>query len=287
MQVPSQRLVLTALLLLAVAAPGSGQKPAARVDLEPDPAVQTAIAEFMQPADEEAQGAALARLRAAAGPQFRELIPQLLYYSWKAESTRDGMALGVIVERLRIREGAMLRGLVPLLETNDDELRRELAGVLAGYEKQSPDSPPSFGCYRQFLAGPIEKGADPPPGLVRHLYETDAGTAMLLIMRIERPERPELRRLLWAEHEVRDTLWKQHFGFLGADQVEPSAAEELDMLSLHPRWWARLYAAQTMRNHAGFREPGAIERLAHDAHPLVKAAAGTLLRDQQARSRKR
>lgn len=271
--------ILATLLLAVTAAPGAGQEP--QTTLEPDAAVQAAIAAFMNPADEAAQKAALATLRENAGQQYRELIPQLVYYSWKAESTRDGMALGVIVERLRIREGAMLRAVVPLLETNDAGLRRELAGILAEYEKHSTDAPPSFAAYHPFLAGPMSQGEEPPPGLVRHLYETDAGTALLLIMRVERPDRAELRGILWAEHEVRDTLWKRRFGFLWADQVEPEAAEQLDMLSLHPRWWARLYAAQIMQQHAAFREPGAIERLAHDAHPLVKAAARPLLKAPQ------
>lgn len=275
MNVSSRIPRLAALLLAVMAVPGASQEPSSR--LEPDATVQAAIAEFMNPANEEAQKAALASLRENGGQQFRELIPQLVYYSWKAESTRDGMALGVIVERLRIREGAMLRAIVPLLETGDVGLRKELAGILVAYEKHSADAPPSFTSYRPFLAEPMVKGEEPPPGLVRHLYETDAGTAMLLLMRIERPERSELRGILWAEHEVRDTLWKQRFGFLWKDRVEPEAAEQLDMLSLHPRWWARLYAAQIMRDHAAFREPGAIERLAHDSHPLVKAAARPLL----------
>ena len=37
--------------------------------------------------------------------------------------------------------------------------------------------------------------------------------------------------------------------------IEPYAAEQLDLLSVHPRWWARLYAAQVLREHSGFREP--------------------------------
>lgn len=284
MKALSKTLGSIALFALA-SSTASGQEAAPA--LTPDAALQEAIATFMHAPEEDGKKDALARMREGAGPQFRILIPQLVYYSWKAESTQDGMALGVIKDRLRIREGAMLRGLVPLLETGDEDLRRELAGVLAEYEKHTPDAPPSFSGYRQFLTGPIEAGEEPPPGLVRHLYETDPGTAMLLIMRIERPERDELRRLLWAEHEVRDTLWKQRFGFLGTDQVEPAAAEELDMLSLHPRWWARLYAVQILRKHEGFREPGMIDRLGHDAHPHVKAAAAPLLRESKAQGGKR
>jgi len=285
MQITAKRPALAALVLLLVAASTTGQE--AATVLEPDAEMQAAIAAFIHSTDEAAQKSALADLRAGAGPQFRELIPQALYYSWKAKSTQEGMALGVLIDRLNIREGAMLRGLVPLLETSDEELRRELAGTLAEYEKHTPDAPPSFSGYRQFLAPPIEAGEEPPPGLVRHLYETDAGTAMLLIMRIERPDRAELRGLLWAEHEVRDTLWKQRFGFLGPDQIEPEAAEQLDMLSLHPRWWARLYAAQILREYPGFREPGAVERLANDAHPLVKAAAASLARGGAAQPKNR
>lgn len=269
------------LLAAAVAAPRAAQEDGAR--LEPDPVLAAAIEDALSPATEEALEHSLERLRELARPDPRALVCQLFLYSESATTTKGAMAFGVLAEQLRIPDLAIVRALVPLLETRDAARRRALGGVLAEFEHASVDRPPSFAIYRPFLEEPMRAGAAPPPGLVRHLYETDAGSALLLLARLDRLERHELAEILWAEHVIADVLWKHAHGFLPPDRVEPAAAGELARLAAHGRWWARLYALRVMGETPAFRDPAAIRRLADDAHPLVREAALELVEERRRR----
>ena len=239
----------------------------------PDPRVWTEIRRAIRAADETELESALNTLRNIGGADFQDLVPQLFLFSKDATDTREGMAFGGLVDQLRIPDMAIVRALVPLLESADRELRREIGNVLSEFEDRSVDRPPSFAVYRGLLEESMRSGQDLPPGLVRYLYETDPGTALLLMMRIHAVDISESRGILWAEHVVADNLWKQRFGFLGKDEVEPEALEQVGLLAQHPRWWARAYAAALTSRHPAFASVDSREALRRDAHPVVRELA--------------
>ncbi len=276
LSVPS---TISFLLAWALAAPFAASQQEHAL-LEPDPVLQAAIDEALNPASEEELERSLELLRELGGPGYRELVPQLFYYSEQATTTKGGMAFGVLVDQLRIPDRAIVRALVPLLESGDAGLRKSLGGYLIAFEQRSLHRPPSFAVYRPFLEEAMRMGAPLPPGLVRYLYETHAGTALLLLAGIDDLERRERRAILWAEHVIADVLWKQQHGFLEQHRVEPAAAHELSLLVTHDRWWARLYAARVMVTSPGFREWEAIERLANDGNALVREPAAALLEER-------
>ena len=170
----------------------------------------------------------------------------------------------------RLADTTIVGALVPLLESDDPGLRKSIAGVLSEFEHETADRPPVFSIYRPFLAGPVQAGEDPPAGLVRYVYDRHAGTALLLFMRIHRPAPEESREILLAEHRVEDALWMWRHGFHAEGHVEPAARTALEQLALHPRWFARLYAAEIVRAHPAFGDEALVERLRKDAHPLVR-----------------
>jgi hypothetical protein len=245
--------------------------------VDPDPAFQAAVASVVRAADEQQQRAALGRLRAMDDAAREQLIRQLVYYSSHAANTKDAMAAGAVIHWLGIPDSAVVSALVPLLDTPDADMRRSARGILRGFESWTAGHRPDFSVYRENIADRLRGGEEPPVGLIQHLYEADPGEALLTLMRAYQLREPgELKLVLWAEHVVSDVLWKQQYGFLSPDEIEPAAAEELVRLSTHPAWWARLYVAETMRQHPAFRQSALIAHLARDPHPLVRAAISTI-----------
>src|SRR6185295_10265548 len=72
------------------------------------------------------------------------------------------------LEALRANAGERHEPLVQQLESDDPGLRAALGNVLSEYEDRSLDRGASFTPYAAWLE------REPPPGLVRHLFETDA-----------------------------------------------------------------------------------------------------------------
>lgn len=241
----------------------------------PDPALQAGIRRLLAAASPEDQRLALEALRAGAGPAHELLVPQLFLFSAQATDTREAMLLGIVLQRLAIPAEHVIRALVPLLESPDGALRRDIGNVLSEYEQRSVERGADFAVYRPLLEQALA------PGLVRHLFETDPGAALLVLLRVQVTDPAELRPLLWAEHEVADVLWKLRHGFLAPEELAraaPGVLAELDFLARHPRWWARLYAARIGRQVpvVAVRR----EELRRDEHALVREAAGATEEDR-------
>jgi hypothetical protein len=244
--------------------------------LRPDPAVQAAIANAMTARTLEERSDALGQLRAADDASHQRLIRQLVYYSSHADNTKDAMAAGAIIRRLDIPDSVVIKALVPLLGTTDADLRQSVRNILGGFEGRGAGRRPDFSAYRAAIADRVREGKEPAEELIRYMYESDPGEALLTLMRAYQLRRPaELKELLWAEHVVSDVLWKQRNGFLKRDEIEPAAAQELASLAGHEAWWVRLYVAEIMHQHPAFRQPGLVETLQGDAHHLVREAVPT------------
>jgi hypothetical protein len=81
---------------------------------------------------------------------------------------------------------------------------------------------------------------------------------------------PEKKEIALAEHEIDDTIWRHECGFLEKSKVEPAAAAALEKLSHNKNWWARLYVAEIMRQHPGFRKASIVEQFQKDENRLVR-----------------
>jgi len=210
------------------------------------------------------------RLKALAGLGGQRLVPQLLYYSVDAGSTRDAMAFGIIVDRLRIDQDVLVGPLVPFLGAEDAALREQAANILAGCEGGGYDRPPDFEIYRTLLQDDVRAGKIPNVHLTQHLFEAHPGTALLLFRSMSLLDPKEDRAILWAEHVVADAVWKYEHGFLKPDQVDAAAAEQLAQLSQSPVWWARLYVARIMQQQPPLRDASIERALKQDENELVR-----------------
>jgi len=261
---------------------------AARVDqvtVAPNPAVQTAIGNVVAAPTPAARDAAFEQLRRLDAADRLGLIRQLVYYSSRAENTENAMVAGAVIRRLEISDDDLVRALVPVLKATEagataherDEAAafdRSVRNILGGVERRAPGRRPDFSAYREIIDEALRAKREPPAGLVQYLYEASPGEALLTMMRAYQLRDPrELKEILWVDHVVSDVLWKQEYGFLKTDQVEPAAVRELATLAARPDWWARLYVAEIMRQHPEFLQGGTVASLAGDANPLVRAAA--------------
>ena len=258
------------LLLLAAALPTFREfQDGARV--APDPAFQAAIRAVVHARDAEDRRSSLEALRDLAGPEGVLLVPQLFHYTLRADTTRDAMAFGVLVEHMALSRDAVVRGTIPFLEGADQE-RAHAAGVLAHFEEAEPDRPPSFTVYRPFLEEPLRAGLTPPAGLTRHLFSSDAGQALLVFLRIAVEDSDARKPVLWAQHVLEDLAWRERHGF-PTDEVRREVETQLAFLVEHDAWWARLAALHWMREHPGFARAEWRSRLEADPHALVRAEA--------------
>lgn len=269
-RVACRAIVWTAVLHAAAAFAQAPARPAPALDAQ----FEARVRAVMSPTDAPAQEQALAALRTM---DSAELIPRLVRFSAHAENTREGMAAGVIIERLRLSRSAVIAGLIPHLGTEDEPFDASIRGILRSYEGRDGDRAPDFSIYREFVESAARADEHPPESLVLYLYESDPGAALMLMMRAHGLRDPtEIKAVLWGEHVVADALWRQRYGFLEPGRVDPDAARELSRLATSSQWWARLYVAEILHQHAVFRRDGLVAALAHDSHALVRRTAAHL-----------
>ena len=274
---------LFAIAVLIGPAPATADDATAAVTT--DVAAQKAIDAVASTRDETQSQAAWQQVRARYAADQTALLQQLVLYSANATNAREKIVAGAVIDELDVPERTVVRAIVPLLDSEDAAVRRQTANVLGNYEDASAGRPPNFALYRELVAEAVRRGEEPPAGLVRHLYATHPGNALLSLMRAMQVREPErLKQILWAEHVIADTLWKQEFGFLQSAETEPAARSELSKLSRDEAWWARLYAAEIMRRHEAFRSTAIVDDLRNDEHELVRESIATL--DEPAASRR-
>lgn len=247
--------------------------------LTPDPLIQALIRDLLRAARSNSEEDFLQHLqvlREESGKESSRLVSQLIYYSIEAEGRSEDMLevmfAGVIIEQLEIRDSQLAWAAIPYLGTEDPRIEKVVRNWLGGTEGRSAGRAPDYSHYRAFIEFKVRNGEAPPRGLVHYMYESDPGMAVLSVMRASMlRNRSEVKPILWAQHLVDDVLWKWQHGFLERGKVEPEAVEALRELAEHPRWWARLYVAEIMGQHPGFRTDDLIEALLVDPDESVRS----------------
>ncbi|MHB8971171.1 MAG: HEAT repeat domain-containing protein [Pirellulaceae bacterium] len=253
----------------------------------PDPQLQRQIGKVVHPGPAGPSRDELQVLAEMGGPDGEKLIPQLLYYSIYGtdpagkHDLKEGMALAGCADLLKIPRSQIATALVPYLGTRDAKLQPKLREIFDGFD---------FAFWQEFLQRRLRSGQDLPPELIPYLYQRSPAEALLTMARTlavqQAPEESskQWRTLIWAEHAVSDTLWKHAHEFLEPTRVEPEAATQIAKLASDNHWWVRLYAAEILRQHPGFRQAELLEKLAQDDHPLVRESAAASQAAQQPES---
>ena len=218
--------------------------------------------------------AAMESLRPLVEEDPQTLIRQLLYFqhAHAGESDVDlekRMLAQSIIHQLSIPPTEIAKAVIPYAFTENRHLQGEVQRLLTRVEGVPRHRTPDFSYYQSLLTA---NRKDPSQDLVRYMYERSPGQAVLTLEAVYRQPNGPDKLVLWAEHVVSDVIWKQQHSFLEEDQVEPQAVEQLEKLSSHEAWWARLYVAEILRQHPEFRTATIVKRLNEDDHPLVRQA---------------
>ncbi len=264
--------------VVAHAADGSDASPDAYAPIE---SMQSVFAEATD-SDTASRSASWDRIREFDAANRKALIQQLALFGSDAKTTAKSMLAGAVIKEFAMTESDVVGALVPMLAVDDEAVQKTVAGMLAAYEDRSATRPADFSAYRAIIEEAVREQREVPAGLVDHMYDVDPGVGMLTMMRGTGVREPEkLREILWAEHAVAEVIWKQTHGFLDRGEVDADAVEQLQRLSNHPQWWARMYVPATMRRHKSFRSVELLERLEGDPHPQVAALAKAVLAEAQ------
>lgn len=265
---------LVPLCAAAAFAQVAGHKP---VEIAPIANYQDSFERLAKAADRASFDAEMARLVDLIDADQSTAVEQLLWYSTKHDPRAKTPALvGRVIKIIGVSNEAMIRALVPHLDNVDSELRERAARWLVGCEDHSAVRPPDFSTYRTIIEEDIRANREPQTTLVRHMFQSDASTALLTMVRASQLRDPaEIKPILWAEHTVADLQWKRRFGFVGPRDISNEAVAELEKLSRHARWWVRLYAAEIVTSNPELAAPRVMERLQSDENNAVRETASS------------
>lgn len=272
--VPGWRLLIV-LTLAIVPTASADESRANRTRTERDEAYQSIISEYLTSSDINAITSALERLMALNGGDSRRLVAQLVWRLAKERQNERVNALaGRVFEQWDHARIGIVGALLPLLDDVDADIRYAAGRLLRGLEDRSALRPPDYSVYHAFLEADFRAGRAPQASLVTFMYEGDPGVALLTMMRASQMRDPaELKPILWAEHVVADLMWRRQFGFVEPKAVNAAVVRELDKLSQHTAWWARLYVADIIRKNPELGTKAIRERLAADLNELVRKSA--------------
>ena len=261
------RFAIVLALFMVPAAAWAGQN---RVrEISPDNEVQTALADLATSKENRAQR--WEQLRNLGSDQHSKLTAQLVWFAAHNKDANARIVVGKALKMLDVPRSEFVEVVVPFLDSSDEAVRGVARELLIEHEDHSPTRPPDFSAYRALLESQIRAAGEPQASLVRHMYESDPGLALLTLMRSFQLRKPaEIKPILWAEHIVADLLWKRRYGFVKATYIDQAAVEQLEKLSRDSRWWVRLYVARIVRLHPELGALELVNRLMADQHALVR-----------------
>jgi len=219
----------------------------------------------------------------------RELLPQLVYYSiHRSDNVLESMAFEYGLRMLELADAgisdtAVATALMPYLSADDPKLKRKITRHLHHLEDWR-NGRPDYLHYRAIIIRAARNGDRLPRPLIRYMYESHPGEAVLTMMRAFPAQHhlavDERKPILWTEHQVAEVFWKWKHGFLPKDKVESEAAKALRRLVHHKQWWVRLYVVEILRQHSTFRTDELIAILQKDPHEGLRSIVQTFASQQ-------
>jgi hypothetical protein len=83
----------------------------------------------------------------------------------------------------------------------------------------------------------------------------------------------QIRQLFYAEHQISDVIWHERHRFdIDATRLS-NAKKALQQLSVHEKWWVRLYVAGVLQNHHTLRDEVVLRKLQNDENDVVRQLA--------------
>lgn len=242
------------------------------IEIVPDNTYQSALSEMAAAPDRATLDARVDQFVHRHEEDADRLIPQLMWFSAKRPGdAKSNAVVGRVLARLSAPKEVIVAALAPHLDNQNEAIRSNVESLLRGLEDQSATRPPDFSAYRAIIEADTRAGREPQNSLVRFMYDSDPGVALQTLVRAFQLRDPdEIKPILWAEHVVAELLWKRRYGFVERDFVDNATQAEIARLSIHPRWWVRMYAAAMVAAHPELAAPDVLKRLKADADIRVR-----------------
>lgn len=241
--------------------------------IAPDESYQSVLTS-MAKASDRSDVDSLAERLVAMGDRDR-LVEQVVWFAAAGATSPEtrGVA-GRVLARIDRPKEPVVRTLARLLDDPNAAVQAVSREMLQGYEDQSATRPPDFSVYRAVIEDDVRAKREPQASLVRHMYESDAGAALLTMVRAYQLRKPEeIKPILWGEHVVSDLMWRRRYGFVEPRAVDSAAVRELAGMAKHRQWWVRLYVAEIVRANPELGGAEVLQRFAGDGNALVRQAA--------------
>ncbi|MEX0676598.1 MAG: hypothetical protein WD063_05955 [Pirellulales bacterium] len=214
----------------------------------------------------------LARLMVASERDEVGFVRELIDFEVAAVAARNekAAALAILAQHISsASKSQTLQAVLPYLTKSDDATQQVVNRLLGRIEDASGGRPPDFRHY------PLRDDSESGLALIEHMFRRSPDDALQsFVLAVYQDERR--KPLLWARHVVDDALWKRQNGFVPAKEPDAVVTRELEKMAGRDEWWARLYAAEIIRQHPEFGKDELVKRLADDPHPLVQKTAKTI-----------
>ena len=233
----------------------------------------------------------LKKLKELSQEENMQLVQQLAYFAEGLTGGEQELVVRALLELARIPDSDIILALAPHLDAGDAGLKEfvrdwfQFHDMPGGRVPQPPLQAVRYGKYLTYIQARLVKNEPVPDAFVKYIFDRFPGKALLVFAYAQdeaqdRREGPNLNAryeqtsdIIWSEHIVSDAIWRKQDGFGDRfEEIRPQAVAELEKLSKHDAWWARLYVAVIVRQHPELAADGLVERLRQDEHELVREA---------------
>jgi hypothetical protein len=226
---------------------------------------------------------AIESIRSWAEKAGSDFFKQLIYYCCRQDEIDNNDArlkeeYAFILPRrfYSVADRDIVAVLAPQMGSRNETQRRMAISFAEHYfEGDTPPHCADYDVYTEYLASHTDA---PPLGLVRYMFDNAPGPAVLSLALVHREKigRTAYRDIRWSEHIIADAIWRKEGQYNEQfNQVKQLAVGELEKLSQHEAWWARLYAAEIIRlySYPELRSDAIVKRLQTDENELVRNVA--------------
>lgn len=236
----------------------------------------------------------------------QQIIKQVAIFAAGPDEQQPLIALAVL-HALDPPPGEVIEALSPYLDADNVKVRSFVRDWFQSHDNGGPDESPlkpvNFADYTDFVRRKLQEKENIPEAFVDYLFERSPGRALLVFNLADRhgeivdrlkamrreveqegnlgpndlpPSKEGLgrREVVLAEHVISNALWLHKHNFDDHFQTAlPEAMTELEKLSKHMQWWARLYVVYIMRQNPVLLKDNVLRQLAEDENPSVSKAA--------------
>ena len=211
-------------------------------------------------------------LRRDAEKNPKELIRQLIWYQAHTAKESDFTVVFVLSYVPNLNKLDVVTAIAPFIgRAGDAKIEAAARSILSLIDADSRGGHSGFDYYSSFIREELQRGGMADTPFAAYLFRKYPGESLTSFARATYND-ARRKPFMWAEHVVNDWLWKREFGFAPEKVPDSAVTEQVEKMVNRDEWWARLYAAEIVRQHPEFGTPTLVDMLKSDKSELVRKA---------------